>query len=94
MTAQAASKYQSLLYKIAALPTHLETDFVAKHISRDVAKLCELVENYSYSAVLQTHRFDNDATKHYCSFSNYPFLLLKIYVDSASMIIDSDSYND
>ena len=50
MTVQAASKYQSLLYEIAALPTHLETDFVAKHISRDVAKLCELVENYSYSA--------------------------------------------
>ena len=77
MTAQAASKYQSLLYEIAALPTHLETDFVAKHISRDVAKLCELVENYSYSVVLQTHRFDNDATKNYCSFWNYPFELLK-----------------
>ena len=63
MTAQAASKYQSLLYKIAALPTHLETDFVAKHISRDVAKLYELVVNFSYSVVHRTHRLTNITTK-------------------------------
>ena len=91
MTAQAASKYQSLLYKIAALPTHLETDFVAKHISRDVAKLCELVENFSYSAVHQTHRFDDIATRNYCSIWNYMFFVFEINVYPASMIFDSDS---
>ena len=78
MTAQAASKYQSLLYKIAALPTHLETDFVAKHISRDVAKLCELVENYSYSAVHQTHRFDDNATKTIVQLEIICFSFLKL----------------